>query len=59
MKFIRSEKYGPYIVYMSGVEGKEVQTQVFIGNKLTCEKINTTRAQADKWVTEQLTESRQ
>ena len=54
MKFIRSEKCGPYVVFMSGVDGKEVQTQIFVGNKVKSESVTITKTQADRWVQEQL-----
>lgn len=52
MKFIRSESFGPYVVFMSGEDGKEVNTQIFVRNKITVEKTNSTKAQAEKWVLE-------
>ena len=50
MKFVSSEKCGPYLVYVSGEEGKKVQAQIFQGDKIHVEKTVMTRQEAECWV---------
>ena len=54
MKFIKSEARGPYVVYMSGVDGVEITAQIFQSGSVKSEKTCSTRQYADKWVNEQL-----
>jgi hypothetical protein len=54
MTFVHSEKVGPYLVYVSGTEGKEVQTQIYRGSKVKVENVHCTRNQSDRWVRDQL-----
>jgi len=54
MTFVRSEKYGPYTIYIAGIEGKEVTSQIYRGGKITTVENHITKKQAEAWCEKQL-----
>ena len=54
MKFINAEKCGQYTVYMCGIDGQEVQAQIFRENEIKAEKVCSTRKHCEKWVRQHL-----